>query len=47
MGNFGGVIFTVIFRVKGSDYAGAMWIIGIIVIAINLLVSWIRPVPKI
>ena len=45
-GNFGGVIFTIIFRYMGTDYAKAMWIIGIIVISINVLVSWIRPVPK-
>ena len=47
MGNFGGMIFTIVFRYYGSDYAKGMWTIGIVVIVINVLVSWIRPVPKI
>jgi NNP family nitrate/nitrite transporter-like MFS transporter len=47
MGNFGGVIFTIIFRYNGSDYAKAMWTIGIVVIGVNILVCWVRPVPKI
>ena len=46
MGNFGGIIFAIIFRYLGSDYGKAMWIIGIIVIAINVSVCWIKPIPK-
>lgn len=43
MGNFGGIIFSVIFRFAGP-YQKGIWIIGIMTIGLNLLVSWIRPV---
>ncbi|KAF2707327.1 nitrate transporter-like protein [Pleomassaria siparia CBS 279.74] len=46
MGNFGGIIFAIIFRYNGKNYGKVFWIVGIITIAINLLVSWIRPIPK-
>jgi len=46
MGNFGGIIFAIIFRYNGTDYAKTFWIIGVIAIAINLAVCWIRPIPK-
>lgn len=46
MGNFGGIIFAIIFRYNGTNYAKTFWIIGVITIGINLAVSWIRPVPK-
>jgi len=46
MGNFGGIIFAIIFRYNGKNFGKVFWIIGIIHIAINLAVSWIRPVPK-
>ncbi|OLN88748.1 Nitrate transporter [Colletotrichum chlorophyti] len=47
-GNLGGVIFAIIFRFmdKGTNYAKGFWVIGCIHIAVNLLVSWIPPVPK-
>ena len=45
-GNFGGIIFAIIFRYQGKNYGKVFWIIGIITIAINLAVSWIRPIPK-
>ncbi|KAF2459289.1 major facilitator superfamily domain-containing protein [Lineolata rhizophorae] len=44
-GNLGGVIFAVIFRFTGNYHQG-IWIIGVFFIAINLAVSWIRPIPK-
>jgi len=46
MGNFGGIIFAIIFRYNGTNYAKTFWIIGVITIAINLAVCWIRPIPK-
>ncbi|RHZ62509.1 hypothetical protein CDV55_105058 [Aspergillus turcosus] len=46
MGNFGGIVFAIIFRYNGTHYARALWIIGAIVAGINLCVSWIRPVPR-
>lgn len=45
-GNFGGIIFAIIFRYLGVHYGKAIWIIGVITIAVNLAVSWIRPIPK-
>lgn len=47
-GNLGGVIFAIIFRFMngGTDYAKALWIIGIIMIGLNLALSWIKPLPR-
>ncbi|KAL0938913.1 nitrite transporter [Colletotrichum truncatum] len=47
-GNLGGVIFAIIFRFmdNGTNYAKGFWVIGCIHIAVNLLVSWIHPLPK-
>ena len=45
-GNFGGIIFSIIFRYMGTDYAKAFWIIGVITIAMNVAVCWIPPVSK-
>ena len=28
------------------DYAKVFWVVGIVNIGLNLLVAWIRPVPK-
>ena len=46
MGNFGGIIFAIIFRYNVKSYARSFWIIGIIAMVVNVAVSWIRPVPK-
>lgn len=45
-GNLGGVVFAIIFRYQGTDYAKVFWIIGVISIAMNLAACWIRPIPK-
>ncbi|KAF2007934.1 MFS general substrate transporter [Amniculicola lignicola CBS 123094] len=45
-GNFGGIIFAIIFRYNGKDYAKVFWIIGVITVALNLAVGWIKPIPK-
>lgn len=45
-GNLGGIVFAIIFRYNGSQYGRSMWIIGVISMAANLAVGWIRPVPK-
>ncbi|KAL4934595.1 MFS transporter [Aspergillus undulatus] len=45
-GNIGGIIFAVIFRYSHHDYARGIWILGVIAIAANLAVAWVRPVPK-
>lgn len=46
MGNFGGIIFAIIFRYNGKNYPKVFWIIGIITICLNLAVSWIKPIPR-
>lgn len=45
-GNLGGVIFAIIFRYHGTNYAQVFWIMGIIVIGLNLAFVWVRPIPK-
>ncbi|KAJ5493935.1 Major facilitator superfamily domain general substrate transporter [Penicillium fimorum] len=45
-GNLGGIIFAIIFRYNGSSYGRSMWIIGVVSLAANIAVCWIRPVPK-
>lgn len=45
-GSFGGVIFSIIFRYNGTQYSKVFWIIGVMHIAINLAISWIKPIPK-
>ncbi|CAJ2501122.1 Uu.00g039750.m01.CDS01 [Anthostomella pinea] len=47
-GNLGGIIFSIIFRfVDGStNYAKTFWIIGIIMIGLNLCLCWVAPLPR-
>ncbi|KAM3427010.1 hypothetical protein MY4824_009702 [Beauveria thailandica] len=47
-GNLGGVIFAIVFRFMdhGKGYAKALWVIGVMHIALNLAVCWIAPLPK-
>ncbi|KAI9891176.1 MAG: hypothetical protein M1814_003019 [Vezdaea aestivalis] len=45
-GCLGGIVFLIVNRYSGSDYPRMYWIIGVMIIAINLGVSFIPPVPK-
>lgn len=45
-GNLGGIVFAIIFRYQGKDYGRGIWVIGIMTVVINLLVCWIRPIPR-
>ncbi|KAH8675807.1 nitrite transporter [Xylariales sp. PMI_506] len=47
-GNLGGIAFAVVFRFMGSgtDYAKGFWVIGVIMIGLNLALCWVRPIPK-
>ncbi|EOA83128.1 hypothetical protein ACJQWK_00268 [Exserohilum turcicum] len=45
-GNFGGVIFAIIFRYHKTNYAQVFWIMGIMIIALNCIFLWVRPIPK-
>ena len=42
-GNLGGIVFAIFIRYHGDDYDKSMWIIGVMVIAINVAVCWIKP----
>jgi NNP family nitrate/nitrite transporter-like MFS transporter len=44
-GNLGGIVFAIIFR-YGTSYGHSIWIIGAIIIGINVAVCWIKPVPS-
>lgn len=44
-GNLGGIIFAIVFR-YGGDYHRAIWLIGVIIIALNVVTCWIKPLPK-
>lgn len=47
-GNLGGVVFSVVFRFMdgGVDYAKGFWVMGIIILGLNLSLSWVRPIPR-
>ncbi|KAL1883444.1 hypothetical protein Plec18167_002448 [Paecilomyces lecythidis] len=45
-GNLGGIIFAIIFRYNGVEYARVIWIIGVISMGLFIALSWVRPVPK-
>ncbi|KAF2144412.1 uncharacterized protein K452DRAFT_284725 [Aplosporella prunicola CBS 121167] len=45
-GNLGGIVFAIVFRYNGTGYGRVFWIIGVVSIAVNVAVSWIRPIPK-
>ncbi|KAI1504323.1 nitrate transporter [Biscogniauxia marginata] len=47
-GNLGGVIFSIVFRFMGSgtDYARSFWVIGIMMIGLNLILCWVPPIPR-
>jgi len=45
-GDLGGIVFLLIARYMGVDYGKVFWIIGVITIAGNIAVSWVRPIPK-
>jgi MFS transporter, NNP family, nitrate/nitrite transporter len=49
-GDLGGIIFAIIFRFnvtgKVTHYGKSLWIIGVIMMAMNVAMCWIKPVPK-
>jgi NNP family nitrate/nitrite transporter-like MFS transporter len=50
-GNLGGIIFALIFRFNltatgAQDFPKAIWIMGCLIIAVNLVLAWVRPIPK-
>lgn len=45
-GNLGGVAFAVLFRFHHDQYQESFWILGCLVIGLNLCLSWVPPIPK-
>jgi len=45
-GNFGGVVFALLFRFVTGGYWNTIKIIGIISMVVSVLVSWIKVIPK-
>lgn len=50
-GNLGGIVFALVFRFNltpkaTQDFPKALWIIGILTIAVNLALAWVRVMPK-
>lgn len=45
-GNLGGIVFAILFRYNDTDYGRVFWILGVINIAVNLSLSWVKPLPK-
>ena len=46
IGNMGGIVFSIIFRFNGKNYAKSIWITGIITILLHLITCWVKPLPK-
>lgn len=45
-GDLGGIVYLLAVRYNGTHYAKVLWVVGIVNITLNLLIVWIRPVPK-
>lgn len=45
-GDLGGIVFLLIARYSGTAFGRIFLLIGAVVIGCNILVTWIRPVPK-
>lgn len=45
-GNFGGVCFAVLFRFHGTRYEESLWIAGVMIVGMNLVLCWVKPLPK-
>ncbi|KAF7194638.1 Nitrate transporter [Pseudocercospora fuligena] len=46
VGNLGGVIFAIVFRYHHTNYAESFWITGVMIIGMNLILCWVKPLPK-
>jgi NNP family nitrate/nitrite transporter-like MFS transporter len=44
-GNLGGVFFNLVFRFLAPNYSKSFWIIGVVILALHLAVSWV-PMPR-
>jgi MFS transporter, NNP family, nitrate/nitrite transporter len=40
-GNFGGILFSLVFRFTGTDYGRGLWISGVIILFFHVFILWI------
>lgn len=45
-GDLGGIVYLLIARYNGNNYAKVFWVVGVVNITASLLIAWIRPVSK-
>jgi len=45
-GNLGGIMFALVFRYFPADYNQALWIIGVVIMALQAVTFWIPPIGK-
>jgi len=45
-GNFGGIVFAIIFRYNKTNYAQVFWIMGIIIVLLNTVFILVKPIPS-
>lgn len=45
-GNLGGIMFALVFRYFPADYNQALWIIGVVIMALQVATCWIPPVSR-
>lgn len=45
-GNLGGIIFAIVFRYNPTNQNKAIWIIGVIIMALQIATCWVKPIPK-
>ncbi|KAI9641005.1 hypothetical protein NHQ30_010432 [Ciborinia camelliae] len=45
-GNLGGIVFAIIFRAEGRNFARCFWIAGVVTFVVNCSVAWVKPIPK-
>lgn len=45
-GNLGGIMFALVFRYFPTDYNQALWIIGVVIMALQAVTFWIPPISK-
>lgn len=45
-GNLGGIVFAIIFRYNPTNANRAMWIIGVVIMALTVVTCWVKPIPR-
>ncbi|QSZ28841.1 hypothetical protein DSL72_003346 [Monilinia vaccinii-corymbosi] len=45
-GNLGGIVFAIVFRLGGNDFARSFWVVGLVMLLVTLGVAWVNPISK-